>query len=84
MLEVIVRIEKALEHLANEKDFIFQAVFNQDDLPYSLYCLFNALMEREELESVTRHMTRKESDLFLDLALYPVCQERPSRQAVGS
>ena len=84
MQGVIVRIEKALEHLANEKDFIFQAVFNQDDLPYSLYCLFNALMEREELESITRHMTRKESDLFLDLALYPVCQERPNRQPVGS
>jgi hypothetical protein len=84
MQGVIVRIEKALEHLANEKDFIFQAVFNQDDLPYSLYCLFNALMEREELESITRHMTRKESDLFLDLALYPVCQEHPSRQPVGS
>lgn len=83
MPEVIVRIEKALEHLANEKDFIFQAVFNQDDLPYSLYCLFNALMEREELESVTRHMTRKESDLFLDLATYS-CHERPSRQLVGS
>ena len=79
-----MRIEKALEHLSNEKDFIFQAVFNQDDLPYSLYCLFNALMEREELESITRHMTRKESDLFLDLALYSVCQERPSRQPVGS
>ena len=79
-----MRIEKALEHLSNEKDFIFQAVFNQDDLPYSLYCLLNALMEREELESVTRHMTQKESDLFLDLALYPVCQERPSRQPVGS
>ena len=79
-----MRIEKALEHLANEKDFIFQAVFNQDDLPYSLYCLFNALMEREELESITRRMTRKESDIFLDLALYPVCQERPSRQPVGS
>ena len=79
-----MRIEKALEHLANEKDFIFQAVFNQDDLPYSLYCLFIALMEREELESITRHMTRKESDLFLNLALYPVCQERPSRQPVGS
>ena len=79
-----MRIEKALEHLANEKDFLFQAVFNQDDLPYSLYCLLNALMEREELESITRHMTRKESDLFLDLVLYPVCQERPSRQPVGS
>ena len=79
-----MRIEKALEHLSNEKDFIFQAVFNQDDLPYSLYCLFNALMEREELESITRRMTRKESDLFLDLALYPVCHERPSRQPVGS
>ena len=26
-----MRIEKALEHLSNEKDFIFQAVFNQDD-----------------------------------------------------
>ena len=79
-----MRIEKALEHLSNEKDFIFQAVFNQDDLPYSLYFLLNALMEREELESITRHMTRKESDLFLDLALYPVCHERPSRQPVGS
>ena len=79
-----MRIEKALEHLANEKDYIFQAVFNQDDLSYSLYCLLNALMEREELESITRHMTQKESDLFLDLALYPVCQERPSRQPVGS
>jgi hypothetical protein len=54
-----MRIEKALEHLANEKDFIFQAVFNQDDIPYSLYCLFNALMEREQLESITRHMTRE-------------------------
>ena len=79
-----MRIEKALEHLANEKDFVFQAVFNQDDLSYSLYCLFNALMEREELESITRHMTQKESDLFLDLALYPVCHVRPSRQPVGS
>ena len=79
-----MKIEKALEHLSNEKDFIFQAVFNQDDVPYSLYCLFNALMEREELESITRHMTQKESDLFLDLALYPVCHERPSRQPVGS
>ena len=79
-----MRIEKALEHLANEKDYIFQAVFNQNDLPYSLYCLFNALMEREELESITRHMTQKESDLFLDLALYPVCHERPNRQPVGS
>lgn len=78
-----MRIEKALEHLANEKDFIFQAVHNQDDVPYSLYCLLNALMEREELESITRHMTRKESDLFLDLATYS-CHERPSRQPVGS
>lgn len=78
-----MRIEKALEHLSNEKDFIFQAVFNQDDLPYSLYCLLNALMEREELELITRHMTRKESDLFLDLATYS-CHERPSRQPVGS
>jgi hypothetical protein len=78
-----VRIEKALEHLANEKDFIFQAVFNQDDLPYSLYCLFNALMEREELESVTRRMTRKESDLFLDLVSFS-CLEHPSRQLVTS
>ena len=76
-------IEKALEHLANEKDYIFQAVFNQDDLPYSLYCLFNALMEREELESVTRRMTCKESDLFLDLASYS-CLEHPSRQPAGS
>ena len=78
-----MRIEKALEHLANEKDFIFQAVFNQDDLPYSLYCLFNALMEREQLESITRHMTNKEADTFLNLATYS-CQERPSRQPVGS
>jgi hypothetical protein len=78
-----VRIEKALEHLANEKDFIFQAVSNQDDLPYSLYCLFNALMEREELESITRHMTHKESDLFLDLASYS-CLAHPSRQPVGN
>ena len=78
-----MRIEKALEHLANEKDFIFQAVFNQDDLPYSLYCLLNALIEREELESITRHMTQKESSLFLDLATYS-CHERPSRQPVGS
>ena len=78
-----MRIEKALEHLANEKDFIFQAVFNQDDLPYSLYCLLNALMEREQLESITRHMTHKESELFLDLATYS-CHERPSRQPVGS
>lgn len=73
-----MRIEKALEHLANEKDFIFQAVFNQDDLSYSLYCLFNALLEREELESVTRHMTDKEADTFLDLATYS-CHAHPSR-----
>ena len=78
-----MRIEKALEHLANEKDFIFQAVFNQDDLPYSLYCLFNALMEREQLESITRHMTKKEANTFLDLATYS-CHERPSRQPAGS
>ncbi len=78
-----MKVEKALEHLANEKDFIFQAVFNQDDLPYSLYCLFNALLEREELESVTRHMTNKEANTFLDLATYS-CHERPSRQPAGS
>ena len=78
-----MRIEKALEHLANEKDFIFQAIHNQDDVPYSLYCLFNALMEREQLESITRHMTRKEADTFLDLATYS-CHAYPSRQPVTS
>lgn len=78
-----MRIEKALEHLANEKDFIFQAVFNQDDLSYSLYCLFNALMEREQLELVTKHMARKEADTFLDLATYS-CHAYPSRQPVTS